>query len=132
MMKGVLPDFAERLSAAAKARQALLERAREKANDPELGRRQAERQAIARAREVRIAERKAARLAEERRMAEEAAAAEAARLKAEEEARILADLERAERQAALDAAREAARKAMYENRELNRKGRLKVIKKKKR
>jgi hypothetical protein len=128
MMKGVLPDFAERLSTAAKAKQALLERAREKANDPKLVRRLEERRAVALAREARIAERQAAKLAEERRRAEEAAAAEAERRRIEEEQRrfeeeqrLADDIERQARQAAI----EEARRAMAGTRVLNRKGRLK-------
>ena len=126
MTKAIVPDFSERLSTAAKAKQALLERARANApaNDPDFARRQAERREIALAREARIAERKAAKLAEEQRKLEEAAAAEAARiaaLKAEEEARLAAELERK----AQEAAAEAARKALRDIRYANRKGRLK-------
>src|SRR5690242_16499593 len=61
------PDFDERKSAAASARQAVLERFRAKANgsDPELLKKQAERLEIAKAREARLAERKALKEAQE-------------------------------------------------------------------
>ena len=61
------PDFDERLSAAASARQALLDRFRAKINgsDPEFLKKQAERLEIAQAREARIAERKALKEAQE-------------------------------------------------------------------
>ena len=61
------PDYDERLSAAATAKQALLERFRAKTNvnDPEFLRKQAERLAVSQAREARIAERQAAREAQE-------------------------------------------------------------------
>ncbi|MFI4996245.1 MAG: DUF6481 family protein, partial [Hyphomicrobiales bacterium] len=82
------PDFSERLSTAATAKQALLERYRAKVNasDPEFLRKQAERLALSQAREARNAERKAAREAQE---AAESAAREAreAAEKAEREER---------------------------------------------
>ena len=61
------PDFDERLSAAAAARQAVLERFRAKAksNDPEFLKKQAERLEIAEAREARVSARKAAKEAQE-------------------------------------------------------------------
>ena len=61
------PDFDERLSAAASAKQAVLERFRAKVSgsDPELLKKQAERLEIAQAREARIAARNAAREARE-------------------------------------------------------------------
>ncbi len=80
-MSGRNVDFGDRLAAAAAAKQALLEKARAKANDPELARKQAERAAIAAAREAREAERRAAKKAEEDRIA-----AEADRIAAEREA----------------------------------------------
>ncbi len=46
-MSGRNVDFGDRLATAAAARQALLDKARAKANDPELAKRQAERAAIA-------------------------------------------------------------------------------------
>ena len=60
-MSGRKIDFADRLETAAKAKQALLEKARAKdpANDPEFAARLAERAAIAAARDARYAARKA-------------------------------------------------------------------------
>src|ERR1700704_4197802 len=77
-------DFNERLSTAAKAKQALLEkfRARPKADDPAAAERQAARLATSLARDARIAERKTAREAEAARLQAEAirqAAEDAAR-----------------------------------------------------
>src|SRR6476661_4949814 len=81
------PDYNERLSSSATAKQALLERFRSKVNtnDPEFLRKQAERLALSQARDARIAERKAAREAQE--AAERAAreAREAAEKKEREE-----------------------------------------------
>lgn len=99
----------DRLSAAAAAKQALLERfkARPSVGDPAWVAQQEQLKAIAEARETRNAERKAAKEAEAiRHAAEEKARAEAERLAAR--ARMLA--EEAERKAARDA-RYAARKA---------------------
>jgi hypothetical protein len=82
-------DVSERLSAAAAAKQAMLEKLRAKlpkADDPEFQARQAERVKIAEARDQRIAERKAAKEA-----ARLAAEAEAKRLAVEEAARIAAE-----------------------------------------
>ena len=55
------PDFDERLSAAAQARKAVLDKFRAKVNgsDPQVLKKQAERLAVAQAREARIAEREA-------------------------------------------------------------------------
>lgn len=100
-MKPVLPDFAERKSAAINARKAQLDRFKEltRADDPARQARIAEREAIALARAEREAAKAAARAEAERlaaieaaRLAEEealrkAAEEEAARLAAEEEAR---------------------------------------------
>ncbi len=59
------PSLADRREMAAKARQAILEKARAKsaANDPGFAERQAARRAVGEAREQRAAERKAAKLA---------------------------------------------------------------------
>lgn len=77
--------FSERQEAAAKARAALLERARAKdpRNDPKFAERQAERMRIAEERAKREEERRLAKIEEQKRLAEQAAAAEAARLEAE-------------------------------------------------
>jgi Family of unknown function (DUF6481) len=111
-------DFNERLSTAAKARQALLEkfRARPKPDDPAAAERQAARLATSRARDARIAERKAAREAEAARLQ-----AEAVRQAAEEAARTAAaEVEQAVRDAALEAERKAARDARYAARKARR------------
>ncbi len=124
-MSGRNVDFGDRLATAAAAKQALLEKAKAKANDPELAKRAAERAVLAAAREAREAERRAIRKAEQERIAAERAA-EAAR-KAEEAA---AEAERikqgkrpvsrpalsAEEQKALRDARYAARKARVKGR----------------
>jgi hypothetical protein len=76
--------FTDRLETAAKAKQALLEKARQKdpANDPEFAARQAARIAAAREREERETERRNAKLAEQARVKAEREA-EAARKAAE-------------------------------------------------
>jgi len=86
--------FADRLDAAAKAKQALLERARAKdpTKDPEFSARQEARVAAARAREEREAERRRARKA--------AREQEAADRKARKEAAIAAEAERIQREQA--------------------------------
>src|ERR1700675_2158130 len=94
-------DFNERLSTAAKAKQALLEkfRARPKADDPAAAERQAARLATSLARDARIAERKAAREAEAARLQ-----AEAIRQAAEDAARkATAEAERAAHELTLEA-----------------------------
>jgi hypothetical protein len=125
MAKSKEPDFAERMSAAAKAKKADLERFRAKTgpNDPGFAEREAARRAIAEAREKRAAERKAARLASEAREAEEKAARDAAlaaerlvreaALEAEKLAREKVAAEQAIRDAALEAERKAERDARY-------------------
>lgn len=107
-------DFNERRDHAAAARKAMLERfkARPPADDPALVAKQAERRAIAEARDQRRAEREALRKAEEERIAAEKLAAELAELERLEK---LAK-ERAERQATLLEAQKAARDARYANR----------------
>jgi hypothetical protein len=109
------PDFSERLSAAATAKQALLERFRAKVNpsDPEFLRKQAERVAISEAREARVAERKAAREAAEavERAAREAKEAAERAEREEREARERA--EAAAWKAALEEEKKAARDARY-------------------
>jgi hypothetical protein len=100
-------DFNERLSAAAKARQASLEkfRARPRADDPVVVERQAVRVATSQARDAR----KAARAAETERLQEEAN-----RHAAEEVARkATAEAEKAAREVTVEAERKAARDARY-------------------
>ena len=106
------PSFADRQKAAIQARQNILNkfRAQPGPDDPEVKRRQAEREAQAAAR-AKVREAKEAEKAEQKRREAEAAAAEAARIarEKEEEAARLAALE-AEQKAKRDA-RYAARKA---------------------
>ncbi len=125
MTKSREPDYAERLSAAAKAKKADLERFRAKLgpNDPAFAEREAARQAVTTAREARAAERKAVRLANQAREAEEKAAREAAlaaekaareaTLKAEKTAREAALAEEVARGAALEGKRKLERDARY-------------------
>jgi hypothetical protein len=111
-------DFNERLSTAAKAKQATLEkfRARARADDPAVLERQAARLATSQGRDAR----KAARVAEITRSEEEAirhAAEEAARkasVEAEEAARkAAAEAEKAALEVTLEAERKTARDARY-------------------
>jgi hypothetical protein len=105
-------NFDDRLSAAAAAKEALLERFRSRpsAGDPAWEEQQAALKAIADARDIRIAERKAAKEAEAARVAAELAAKRVEELKAAAEAKTRAIAAEAERKAARDA-RYAARKA---------------------
>lgn len=105
-------NFDDRISAAAAAKQALLERfrARPSPDDPAEIERQAALKAIADARDARAAERRAAKEAEIQRLAAEAAARKAAEIAAAQEAKRQAALQEAERKAARDA-KYAARKA---------------------
>ena len=87
-------NLEDRRSAAENAKQALLEKFRARvarADDPEVQARNAERRAVAEAREARLAERKAAREAEAKRQEEEARRLAAE--KAEREAREKAEQE---------------------------------------
>jgi hypothetical protein len=106
--------FSERLTSAAQAKTAMLERfrARPGPDDPAVIERRKAQEAIEVAREIRVAERKAAREAEALRKAAEEAA-----LAAEEQARIAAlaarKAEDVAREAALAIERKAARDAKY-------------------
>jgi hypothetical protein len=107
-------DFNDRNAAAINARKAALEkfRARPGPEDPAVLQRQAERAAIAAAREVRMAEREAARAAE----AERLAAEEAARVAEEQAKQVALAAEKAAeaaRAVALAAEQKAARDARY-------------------
>jgi hypothetical protein len=118
--------FNDKLEAAAKAKKAQLERARQKSplNDPDFERRQAERKQQAQEREARIAARAAEKAAAAQREAERRAAEEAARLEAEklaEEVRQKARREEADRLVALAAEQKAARDARYAARKQRRK-----------
>jgi len=105
-------NFDDRISAAAAAKQALLERfrARPAADDPAEIARQAALKAIADARDARAAERKAAKDAEAARLAAEQAARRAQELEAATQAKARAAAAEAERKVARDA-KYAARKA---------------------
>jgi hypothetical protein len=100
-------NFDDRISAAAAAKQALLERfrARPAADDPAEIARQAALKAVADARDLRAAERKAAKDAEAARVAAEQAVRRAQEQAAATEAKA--------RAAALDIERKAARDAKY-------------------
>ena len=127
-------SFTDRLSAAADAKKAQLERAaraRSEAESPAGIERWMARDAVRVARDARIAERKATKLAAEARQAAalaaaqvaEAAAREAA-LKAEQETRDAEFAEQMAREAALEAERQAARDDRYAARKARkRKGR---------
>ena len=103
--------FTDRLSNAASAKKAVLDkfRARPAGDDPAVVERREARLAASQARETRLAERAATRLADEARRATELAAAEAERIAREERDAI----EKAEREVALEAERKAARDARY-------------------
>jgi hypothetical protein len=105
-------NFDDRLSAAAAAKQAVLERflARPSPDDPAVIAQQAALKAIADAREARAAERRALKEAEAARVAAEEAARRAAEQAAAAEAKARAASTEAQRKAARDA-RYAARKA---------------------
>ena len=109
------PDFDERLSAAASAKQAVLERFRAKVSgsDPELVKKQAERIEIAQAREARIAARKAAREAKEALERAEREAREAAERAEREEREARERAEAAAWKAALEEEKKAERDARY-------------------
>ena len=126
-MRGFMENgFIDRLEAAAKAKQAQLERARAKSplNDPDFARRQADRKRLAEERDARVAARAAEKEAAAQREAERRAAEEAARVEAErlaEEARQKARREEADRLVALAAEQKAARDARYAARKQRRK-----------
>jgi hypothetical protein len=105
-------NFDDRISAAAAAKQALLERfkARPNVGDPAWVEQQAALKAISDARDARAAERRAAKEAELARIAAEEAAKRAQEQAAAAEAKARAAAAEAERKAARDA-RYAARKA---------------------
>ncbi len=117
------PDFADRMSTAAEATKARLERAaraKEEADNPAAVERRVAREAVKTARAVRTAERRAAESAQKARQVTEiaaahaaASAAQAAARKAEEEASEAEFAARIEREALLDAERQTARDARY-------------------
>jgi hypothetical protein len=126
-MRGFMEKgFNDRLEAAAKARQAQLERARAKSplNDPDFAKRQAERRRLAEEREARAAARAAEKAAASQREAEHRATQEAARIETErlaDETRQKARREEADRLVALAAEQKAARDARYAARKQRRK-----------
>jgi hypothetical protein len=107
-------SFTNRLTSAADAKNALLERfrARPGPDDPAVVARRAEQAAIEAAREIRVAERKAAREAEAVRLAAEQAAQEEAR-KAQDVELLAKKAEEAVRAAERAAEAKAARDARY-------------------
>ena len=120
-------SFNDRLQEQAKAKAALLERARSKApqNDPEFEKRQAERLRIAQERETRVAARAAEkveqlRLEAERKASEETAKLEAVKLEAEAHER--AKREESDKLVRLLEEQKAARDARYAARKTRQKG----------
>jgi hypothetical protein len=113
--------FTDRASASAAAKQALLEKFKQRPapDDPAMLALAAERRAIAEAREVRAAERRAAKEAEAARLREEERLREIERKAAEVEAQRLAVLERA-RQLQLLADQKAERDRRYAARKARR------------
>jgi hypothetical protein len=114
-------DFNERRKAAVTAKQSLLEKfkAQPGPDDPTIAQKQAERLAIAAAREVRAAERRVAKEAEARRQAEEAAARAAEKKQREAEAAAALARQAAEQRALL-AQQKAARDQRYAARKARR------------
>ena len=104
-------NFNERLSTAAKAKKAMLEkfRARPTADDPAVVARRETRQAISAAREARNSEREAARAELQAREAAERQARELA----DQDQQVREAAERAEREVTLESERKAARDARY-------------------
>ncbi|MDB5371356.1 MAG: hypothetical protein JWP20_2914 [Roseomonas sp.] len=113
--------FNDRLTTAAKAKEAMLERfrARPGPNDPAVLEQQAARKAIAEARDLRNAERKVAREAEAAKLAAEKEAQAVVEKALEAERTALAAAE-AVRAAALPAEQKAARDARYAARQARR------------
>ena len=103
------PDHLQRQSAAAAAKQAMLQKFRAASEDPEVARRHAARVAMNEARLVRIAEREAAKRAREAELAEQAARVQ----REAEEAEALLAAQSAERAILLAAEQKAARDARY-------------------
>ena len=115
-------QFTERLSTAASARRAMLEKfqARRTVDDPAARERRAAQDAMRAARETRMAEREAARRAKQEQLSAERLARKAAereQRRAQEEQRLAQEAreaaERAEREAALERERRAAREALH-------------------
>ena len=120
------PDHQQRQSAAAAAKQAMLQKFRASSEDPEVARRHAARVAMNEVRLVRMAEREAAKLAREVVLAEQAARAAELAAQAQreaEEADALLAAERDERAILLEAEQKAARDARYAARKVAKKER---------
>ena len=119
------PDHQQRRSAAAAAKQAMLQKFRAASEHPEVAQRQAARIAISEARLLRIAEREAAKRAHEAELAEQAARAAELAAQAQREAKEAAALlaaQNAEREILLKAEQKAARDARYAVRKAAKKG----------
>lgn len=116
------PDFADRLSSAAHAKMALLEKFRTQpgVNDPAFAEREAIRRATRIARDARAADRKAVREAQEA-VRQAAQAALDAELAARQALEMHEAAEQAAREVALDAERKAARDARYAARKARKK-----------
>ena len=115
-------QFTERLSTAASARKAMLEKfkARRTTDDPAARERRADQEELRAARGTRVAEREAARRAKQEQLSAERLAHKAAEREqrlAQEEQRLAQEAreaaERAEREAALERQRTAAREALH-------------------
>ena len=126
-------NFADRITSAATAKQALVEKLKSKpaADDPEVLRKQAERQAVVEAREKRLAEKEEAKRAQLAREAEERVARETAEAAAEAERQAQLELHKAAaepprvQRAARILSDEAERKAIRDARYAARKARVK-------
>jgi hypothetical protein len=120
------PGFGERLTAAATAKQAVLERFRAKTagSDPDFLKKQAERLAVAQAREARLAERKAAREAQEAAELAARQAREAAEKAEREEREARERAEASAWKAALEEEKKKERDARYAARKARKQERL--------
>ena len=108
-------QFTERLSTAASARRAMLEKfqARRTVDDPAARERRAAQDALRAARETRRAEREAARRIQQERLSAERLARKAAEREQRRAQEAREAAERAEREAALERKRRAAREALH-------------------
>lgn len=118
--------FQERQAAATTARKALLERSKEIAGDPAIAQRRAERQELAKARQVRAEARAAEKKVAAEKIAADAARAEEANQKAAAEQsllRVTLQREEEQRQVAVLAEQKTARDAKYAARKAAKKDR---------
>ena len=116
------PDHQQRQTAAAAAKQAMLQKFRAASEDPEVARRHAARVAMNEARLVRMAEREAAKRAREVDQAARAAELAARGQREAEEAAALLAAQSAERAILLEAEQKAARDARNAARKAAKKG----------